>query len=185
MNSFYSREELDKIGFKYIGEDVSISRKASIYSPEKMTIGNHVRIDDFCILSGHIELKNYIHVAAYSALYGAEAGIYVGDFAGISSRTAVYAASDDYSGEYLSNPTVPNCYRMVQEEKVEIGRHVIIGSCSTIMPGAILREGAAFGAMSFITGVTEPWTINVGIPARTIKKRKKELLKKEKELENQ
>lgn len=39
MNSFYSREELKKIGFKSYGENVLISKKASIYSPEKIEIG--------------------------------------------------------------------------------------------------------------------------------------------------
>ena len=51
MNSFYSKEELKEIGFKKYGENVLISRKTSIYNPEKIIIGNNVRIDDFCILS--------------------------------------------------------------------------------------------------------------------------------------
>ena len=44
--------------------------KASIYNPEMVRIGSNVRIDDFCMLSGEITLHNYIHVSAYSALYG-------------------------------------------------------------------------------------------------------------------
>lgn len=35
-----------------------------------MTIGSNVRIDDFCILSGRLEFGSYVHIAAYSALYG-------------------------------------------------------------------------------------------------------------------
>ena len=54
MNSFYTENELKQIGFKRIGENVLISRKASIYQPELIEIGNNVRIDDFCILSGNI-----------------------------------------------------------------------------------------------------------------------------------
>ena len=46
MNSFYTRPELEQIGFASIGEDVFVSRKASIYSPSKISIGNKVRIDD-------------------------------------------------------------------------------------------------------------------------------------------
>lgn len=48
---FYSREQLEKIGFKSLGKNVLISDKSSIYSPENISIGNNVRIDDFCILS--------------------------------------------------------------------------------------------------------------------------------------
>ena len=62
MNSFYSDEELKKIRFKSLGENVLISKKASIYSPEKIIIGNNVRIDDFCILSGNIQIGNHVHI---------------------------------------------------------------------------------------------------------------------------
>lgn len=48
---FYSREQLEKIGFKSLGENVLISDKTSIYSPENISIGNNVRVDDFSILS--------------------------------------------------------------------------------------------------------------------------------------
>ena len=52
MNTFYSKEELENIGFAEIGHNVLVSKKASIYKPELIEIGNNVRIDDFCILSG-------------------------------------------------------------------------------------------------------------------------------------
>lgn len=74
-NSFLSIEEIKKIGFKSVGNEVYISRFAKFYSPEKMEIGSNVRIDDFCLLSGKIVLGNYIHISAYSALYGADVGI--------------------------------------------------------------------------------------------------------------
>ena len=48
---FYSREQLEKIGFKSLGENVLISDKTSIYFPKNISIGNNVRIDDFSVLS--------------------------------------------------------------------------------------------------------------------------------------
>ena len=45
-----------------------ISKKVSIYSPQKISIGNNVRIDDFCILSGNITLGNYCRIAACGAM---------------------------------------------------------------------------------------------------------------------
>ena len=68
--SFLSSEELKNFGFKAIGTNVFISRKVSIYSPQSISIGNNVRVDDFCILSGNITLGSYIHISAYTALYG-------------------------------------------------------------------------------------------------------------------
>lgn len=178
-NSFYSRDELETLGFASIGNNVQISRNASIYGCENMQIGSNVRIDDFCILSGKIILDNYIHIAAYSSLFGGNIGIRMNDYSTISSRTAVYAKSDDYSGEYMTNPTVPSEYTHVVETEVIIGKHVVVGSGSTILPGSILGEGVAVGAMSLVNKSLEPWGIYAGIPCKRIKERSRELIKYE------
>ena len=94
QSSFYSDEELLSMGFKSIGKGCMISRKASFYGVGRMSIGNNVRIDDFCILSGSITLANNIHISAYVALYGAE-GIEFEDYTGISARSTIYSAMDD------------------------------------------------------------------------------------------
>lgn len=180
MNSFYSNEELEQLGICSIGQNVLISRKSSIYEAENIIIGNHVRIDDFCILSGKITIGNYIHIAAYTALYGGKDGIAIRDYANLSSRVTVYSISDDYSGETMTNPMVPEKYKKVQSEAVEIGRHVIIGSGCVILPGTILQEGSAFGAMSLINRNSEPWSMNAGIPFRRLKERSRKLLDLEK-----
>jgi len=70
MNSFYSTKELASLGLKRYGENVLISRKCSIYGAQSIEIGDNVRIDDFCILSGHIILGSNIHISAYVALFG-------------------------------------------------------------------------------------------------------------------
>ena len=67
MDSFYTEKELENIGFKKMGTNIKISRKASIYSPEKMSFGNNIRIDDFCLLNGTIELENNIYIAGFTA----------------------------------------------------------------------------------------------------------------------
>lgn len=177
----YSREELLNLGFRSVGENVAISNKASFYNPEKISVGSHVRIDDFCILSGNIVIGDYVHIAAYSALFGGKEGIEVKDFANISSRVSIYALSDDYSGETMTSPLIPDSYKHVTHEKVFIDRHVIIGAGSIVLPGAVLKEGAAFGAFSLVKGNIPEWTMNVGIPCKTIRCRKRNLLRLEKE----
>lgn len=176
MNSFYSAEELQTLGLRKIGKNVMISRKASIYGAGNISIGNHVRIDDFCVLSGLIEFGDYIHVAAYSALYGGQEGIKLDDYANISSRVTIYSLTDDYSGESMTNPMVPDKYKSIKSQRVYIGKHVIIGATSVVMPGVVLSEGSAFGSFSFINKNSEAWSINVGIPAKKIKERQKKLL---------
>lgn len=180
MDSFLSISELNKIGFKKIGSNVLISRKSSIYSASDIQIGNNVRIDDFCILSGNIIIGNNIHVAAYSAIYGGNAGVQLSDFSNISSRVCIYAVSDDFSGETMTNPMIPIEYKNVKQASVYIGRHVIVGSGSTIFPGVTLNDGTAIGAMSLVNKTTDSWMIYAGIPIRIIKKRSKRLLELEK-----
>ena len=181
MTSFYTEEELKGLGFRHIGNGVCISRKASIYGAQNISLGDHVRIDDFCILSGRIEIGSYVHVAAYTALYGGSDGIFIEDFANLSSRICVYSVSDDYSGQTMTNPMVPDEYKAVESAPVHIRRHVIVGSTSVILPGVDLMEGSAFGSFSFINHDPEPWSMNAGIPARKIKDRSRNLLELEKQ----
>ena len=184
-NSYYSTEELKEIGFKKLGNNVLISRKCSIYAPQEVTISDNVRIDDFVVLSGKIDIGRNVHIAVSVCLFGGDAGITVSDFSGISARTCVYAVSDDYSGESLSNPTIPDSYRNIHSEAVRIEKHVLVGAGSVILPGTVLSEGTSIGAMSLCKSTTKPWTIYVGIPARPIKKRSNKLLSlTEKYLEN-
>ncbi len=176
MDSYYSESELQLIGFKTIGKNVLISRKASIYGANSMCIGNNVRVDDFCILSGKITLMNYIHIAPFCGLYGGKAGIIMKDFTGISSRGAIYAATDDYSGLAITNPTVPDEFRNVISGEVVLEKHVILGTGVTVLPNIIIGEGSAVGSMSLVNKSLEEWGVYVGVPCKKIRERNKDLL---------
>lgn len=181
MSSFYTQEELLSIGFKHIGKGVCISRKASFYRPDLMSIGDEVRIDDFCVVSGNVQVGNYVHIAAHVCLFGGDTGIVIGDFAGVSSRCAVYAESDNYSGNYFTNPTLPDEYRNIIAGQVRIGKHVVIGSGCTVLPGVVLDEGCAVGSMSLVNKSMEAWGVCIGIPCRRIKDRERGVLMLERE----
>ena len=179
MVSFYNESELRTMGFRSLGRNVKISRKTSIYSIENISIGNNVRIDDFVILSGRIEIENNVHIAAYAALYGGSEGIFIADYVGLSSRVTVYSSSDDYSGSGMTNPTIPDEFKRLNSAPVIIEKHVIIGSTCVILPGVVLKEGSAIGALSFVNKSIDEWSIYGGNPLRRIKDRKRELLRLE------
>lgn len=173
-----SREAIDRIGFASVGDNVLISDKASIYNPDKIRIGSSVRIDDFCVLSagaGGISIGSYVHIAVYSALIGA-GGISVSDFCNISSRVCIYSSNDDYSGEFMTNPMVPSIYTNVTHEDVRMGKHVIVGSGSVVLPGVVLEDGCAVGALSLVKQNCEPFCVYGGVPARKIGRRRRGLL---------
>ncbi len=175
LNSFYSEKELSEIGFKKFGKDVFISRKASIYSPEKITIGNNVRIDDFCILSGNITLGNNIHISAFTGIY-AKLGVVLKDYSGLSPRVTIFSAIDDFSGDFLIGPLVDAKYTNVQGGPVIISRFVQIGAGSIIFPNLTVHEGSVVGAMSLVKNTLDEWGIYAGIPVIRIKTRSKKLL---------
>lgn len=175
--SFYSEGELAELGLKSYGTKVLISRYAKIYSPEKISIGNNVRIDDFCVLSGNITLGSHIHIAAYSALYGGVYGIEMEDYTGISARVTIYSAIDDFTGDYLIGPIHESLHTNVTGGKVVLHKFSQIGVNSMVFPYVQIGEGAVLGAMSMAKKDLAPWTINAGIPARFIKERTKTLLK--------
>jgi len=175
MNSFYTYDELLYLGFKSLGHNVLISKKASFYGIERISIGNDVRIDDFSILSGNITIANYVHIGAYCALYGAY-GIEMEDYSGLSPRCTVFSATDDFSGDFLISPMVSDDKTNVTGGKVLISKFAQIGAGCIVMPNLTIKKGAAVGAMSFVSHSLDEWSIYAGIPAIKIKERKKGLL---------
>ena len=181
MTSFYGIDELKNIGFKLVGENVLLSKKASFYGESEISFGNNIRIDDFCILSGKITIGNYVHIAAGSYLIAGDKGITIDDFAGCSHHVCIYSKSDDYSGKSLTNPTIPDKYKNLIEGEVYIEKYVIIGAGSIILPSVRVGEGSAIGSLSLVDKSTEPWKIYFGSPAKPVNNRSKKILDLQKE----
>ena len=182
--SFLTEEELAALGLASCGEDVKISRKTSIYGAERIAIGDHVRIDDFCVISagaGGISIGSHVHIAVYVSVIGS-AAITLSDFVGLSSRVSVYSSNDDYSGSALTGPTIPDRFRKIDSRPVHIGRHVVVGSGSVVLPGVTIHDGAAVGALSLIRKDCEPFGLYVGSPARRVRDRSRDLLELERHL---
>ena len=179
---YYSYEELKNIGVELSGDNIQISNKISLYNAEKIKIGNNVRIDDFVILIGPIEIGNYIHIGAGSILTGGDQGIVVEDFVGISSGCKIFSVSDDYSGDSLTNPTIPKIFKNILCNKIVLGKHSLIGSNSVILPSSGgLAQGVSVGALSLVKRPTTPFGIYFGCPAKRIGNRSQEVLRLEKE----
>ena len=178
MTSFYDQNELKELGFKHIGKNVMLSRKASIYGADKISLGDNSRIDDFSILSGQVHIGRYVHVAAFCGLFAGKAAITLKDFSGISSRVNIYAESDDFGGDYMAHPTIPLQYRRTERKDVILEEYSIIGCGGLVLPGGYLAEGSVLGAQSLLKSTLKAWTIYAGSPAKEIKKRSKALLAK-------
>ena len=178
----FEADEIAALGFAAVGKRVMISRRASFHGAARIRLGDHVRVDDFCLISageGGVTFGSWIHLAAYSSIIGAGA-VTVEDFANISSRVSIYSSSDDYSGASMTNPMVPDEFKKVDSRPVRIGRHAIVGSGSVILPGVTVEEGAAVGALSLVREDCRAFTVYAGTPARVVGERRRDLIELEK-----
>lgn len=177
--AYYSEAQLASMGFRFLGRNVKISDKASIYNADQMEIGDNSRVDDFCVLSGRLSIGAYCHITPMCLVAGGEPGIQFADFCTLAYGVKIFSQSDDYSGETLTNSLIPKKFKKEIYKAVSLGRHVIVGAGSIVFPGVEIAEGCSVGAMTLVNKSTQPWGVYVGNPARRVKERKQDLLELE------
>ena len=178
---YFSTQDLREMGFKEVGDDVYIAKNSTVIGLENISFGNRVRIDAYTNIIceiGEIEFGSNIHIGAGSYI-GGIGGVTLCDFSGTSQGVKIYSGSDDFSGNSLTNSTIPIAFREIHEGKVVLEKHVIIGSSSVILPGCTIGEGVAVGALSLVNKSLEPWNVYGGVPAKKIRVRSKALLEVE------
>lgn len=174
---YYTKEQLKQLGFKYLGENVKISDKACIYDTSEISIDDNSRVDDLCVLSGRLKIGKNVHITPMCLIAGGEKGIIFEDFTTLAYGVKIFTQSDDYTGEYMTNSTIPTKYKKEYKKSVIIEKHSIVGAGTIIMPGVTLAEGTSVGANSLVLKDTKPWGIYVGSPVQRIKERSRKLLK--------
>lgn len=182
--SWRSDEEVREM-FSEVGKNVKVSTRAVFYEPEKMRIGENSRVDDFCLLSGQIVIGRNVHLAAYTHIEAGLPGVTLEDFSGCAYGCRIIAHSDDYSGESLTNPTIPLKYKNPKLAAIRIGRHAILGAGTIVLPGCDIGEGAATGAGSIVSQSLEPWRLYIGQPARAVTPRSQRVVELENEYLNE
>jgi galactoside O-acetyltransferase len=167
-----SAGQIAGLGLAGVGSDVTISDRCSIYGAGSITLGDHVRIDDFAILTARepVIIGSYVHISAFAFLSG-PFGIVIEDFVNVGPRAALMSGNDDFSGQWLPGPVVPEDLRNVQGGRIHLGRHSIVGTHSVVLRGVRFGEGAAVGALSLVKESLAPWGIYGGVPTRLIRPR--------------
>ena len=177
----YTPAEGRLLGLRNLGKNVRIHRTALFFNPQHVDIGDNSRIDAFTIITGSeagVSIGRHVHIAAGAYLFGG-GGISVHDFAGISCRTILLSSNDDYSGRFLTGPTIPEKFTQVTRSRITIGRHAVIGAACVVLPGVEIGDGAAVGAQSLVKANVDPFTIVAGSPLRVLRKRDQRLLELE------
>lgn len=147
-----------------------------------LDLAHDIRIDPFCILTGRdIQIGDHVHIGSHCSLTG-RGIIRLESFSGLSAGCRIFSSSDDYSGAFLTNPTVPEIYTNVTSADVVIEKHAIIGPGSVVLPGARIGEGVSVGAQSLVNKPLDPWMIYAGTPARILRKKSRMCLHYEQDL---
>jgi acetyltransferase-like isoleucine patch superfamily enzyme len=158
--------------FRACGDDVTIYELVRVLDPETIDVGNHVIVDDFVFLAGGLSttIGSWVHIASFVSISGG-GELVVDDFAGIATGTRIVTGTDLMDGSGLTGPTIPGDLRSVRRGSIHIGRHAVIGANAVVLPDVTIGEGAIVGAGAVVTKSLEPWTINVGQPARAVRDR--------------
>jgi acetyltransferase-like isoleucine patch superfamily enzyme len=169
-----SRDELLALGFAFVGKDVRVTRHALFFNPANISIGDRTRIDAFAIVAAGaagVAIGCNVHIAAHTLVNGSGGRVVFEDFSTIAPNVCVWTTSDDYTGGSLTNGTIPSEFKQNATGPVTIGRHVIIGTGSVVLPNVHLHEGASVGALSMVTRDVPVGHVVCGCPAKMIKLR--------------
>ena len=120
-----------------------LARKMGCHIGKNVFIGDHVRIDQ-----GHANL------------------IYIDDFAHITGGCRLLCHQRDLRDYRVGDNAASLPYKLGE---IHIGKGVMVGMETLIMPGVTIGDGAIIGAYSLVTRDIPAYTIATGRPARVVK----------------
>lgn len=146
-----------------IGKDSSIHWLARCNNPSGIEIGHNTIIGNDAFLDGRHKRNG---------------GSYVRDFFSSSLRPLVIGNNVSIAGEvriYTMQHDIDSPDFRESEGKVIIDDYVVIGTRVTILPGVHIGKGAVVGSGAVVTQDVVPYSLVVGVPAKHIRYRSKDL----------
>lgn len=161
-----------------VGRGVSIHLSVVVFGEAHLHVGAHSRIDCFSVITAgpeDVTIGEHVHIGAGCFVSGG-GGLVLEDFANLSAGVKLFTSSDDFGDGHFANATAPDRFRNVRIAAVRLGRHVVVGAGSVVLPGVSLGFGAAVGANSVVKHSVDALAIVAGSPARVIGQRDGERL---------
>lgn len=167
----YSEEEYGQVSFfQVIGQFFGNIRRKSLQSmmdwailepfmPRKMRPWLLRRIG--CHVGKNVFIGDFVRVDLQHAHM-----IYIGDYAHITSDCRLLCHQRDLRNYRVGDNAALCGYKTGE---IHIGKGVMIGMRSMIMPGVTIGDGAVVGANSLVTKSIPSYTIATGMPARVVK----------------
>lgn len=181
--------------FAACGKGVTFGRNITIRHASKITLGNHVVIDDNCMLDAkgddnHMRVGNSCVISRNNILSCKGGSIEVGDGTNIAQNSLVHAEQD--SDVRLGANVIVGAYTyfvgggnhryerrdvpMMQQINRSLGGIVVeddvwFGARVTILDGVTIEKGAILAAGAVVRRNVPSYEIHAGVPARKIKDR--------------
>lgn len=174
------------------GRNVTFGCHVVLRHPHKIRIGDHVAIDDNCVLDAKgdhnrgIIIGNRVFIGRNTILTCKDGDLEIGDDVSIGFNCSIFSASSVRIGP--STLLAAYCYvvggghehdrvdiPIIRQERsskgIEIGPNVWLGTRTTILDGARIGRDAIVGAHAVVTEDVPEFGVAVGIPARIVRTR--------------
>ena len=114
-----------------------------------------------CNVGKNVFIGDYVRVDLQHANM-----IYIDDYAHITSGCRLLCHQRDLKNYRVGDNAALCGYR---KGEIHIGKGVMVGMESTIMPGVTIGDGAIVGAGSLVVKDIPAWTVAMGVPAKVVK----------------
>lgn len=134
--------------------------------------GKHVAIDDGFYCTTKFVIGSYVHIGPYVTIIGGRnSSFFAAGFNNIMAGARIICASDRFDDSGLFGAMIPAEYKGNQiNAPVIMEKFSNIGTNAIVMPGSWINEGVLIAAGSlFMGGVTKPWGVYKGNPAKLVK----------------
>lgn len=149
-----------RLGFRQVGSDVSVSKTTQFHGLLGL-IDDGARVDDYCVLTGRVEIGCCAHVSPFVFLSGSGGCIRLMNSSGVGSHSSLFTKSQIY------DLATPRDERRVGD--IAIGVSTIIGRNVTVLPGVSIGRDCVIGAGCVINESIEDHTSLISFGSRTLK----------------
>jgi acetyltransferase-like isoleucine patch superfamily enzyme len=179
--------------FKNVGKGVSFGKSITVRHPHKISIGDNVAIDDYCVLDAKgldnngITLEDNIFIGRNSILsckngdIVLEKNVVVGFNSEIFSGSRVVIGENTLIAAYVyiiggghdySRVDIPVSEQEKPSYGIKVEKNCWIGAGTMVFDGVTVGEDTIIGAGAVVSKDIPPFSIAAGMPARVVKSRK-------------
>lgn len=114
-----------------------------------------------CHIGKNVFIGDYVRVDLNHANL-----IYIDDYAHVTAGCRLLCHQRDLRNYHIGDNAAKCGYKLGE---IHIGKGVMVGMESTIMPGVTIGDGAIIGACSTVLKDVPPYTVAIGSPAKVVK----------------